>query len=63
MLVTGCRCVCGGCSDKILQPVFLFAEFKFEGFSSEVCRSMVAMMDVSFSREKYARAALKNCQL
>ena len=43
--------------DKLLIiPLFLFllflclclAEFKFDGFSAETCRSLVAMKDVSF---------------
>jgi len=29
--------------------LFLFLEFQFEGFSRDVCRSMVAMMDIDRS--------------
>ena len=40
---------CTVCSVMIsCTNIYYISEFKFDGFALETCRSMVAMMDVSF---------------
>ena len=36
------------CTNILIHMLSSFAEFEFSGFSVDVCRSMVAMHDVSF---------------